>query len=63
VSLAKRGYLEEMVKEEQIDFIALMETGRDHFPRWDPKEIMWWQRIYLTLHVTSWPIWVNSPWY
>ena len=29
--LAKHGYLEELVKEEQIDFIALMETGRDHF--------------------------------
>jgi exonuclease III len=30
--LAKHGYLENLVKEEQIDFIALMETGRDHFP-------------------------------
>jgi exonuclease III len=29
--LAKHEYLEGMVKEEQIDFIALMETGRDQF--------------------------------
>jgi len=30
--LAKHGYLEDLVKAEQIDFIALMETGRDQFP-------------------------------
>ena len=30
--LAKHRYLSDMVREEQINFIALMETGRDNFP-------------------------------
>jgi exonuclease III len=30
--LAKNGYFEDLVKEEQLDFIALMKTSRDHFP-------------------------------
>jgi hypothetical protein len=30
--LAKRRYLKEMVREEQINFIALAETGRENFP-------------------------------
>ena len=30
--LAKHGYLEDLVKAEQIDFIALMEMSRDQFP-------------------------------
>jgi hypothetical protein len=30
--LAKHRYLAELVKEEQINFIALSETGRDSFP-------------------------------
>ena len=29
--LAKHRYLAEMVREEQINFIALSETGRDNF--------------------------------
>ena len=29
--MAKHKYLSEMVKEEQINFIALSETGRDDF--------------------------------
>ena len=30
--LAKHRFLAELVKEEQINFIALSETGRDDFP-------------------------------
>ena len=30
--LAKHRFLAELVKEEQINFIALSETGRDSFP-------------------------------
>jgi hypothetical protein len=30
--LAKHRFLSELVKEEQINFIALSETGRDSFP-------------------------------
>jgi hypothetical protein len=30
--LAKHGYLDDLVKEEQLDFIALMEMGWDNFP-------------------------------
>ena len=30
--LAKHRYLADLVREEQIEFIALMETGRDSFP-------------------------------
>ena len=30
--LAKHIFLADLVKEEQINFIALFETGRDDFP-------------------------------
>ena len=32
IDLAKHRLLADLVKEEQINFIALFETGRDDFP-------------------------------
>jgi hypothetical protein len=39
-NLAKHRFLSDLVKEEQISFIALSETGRDDFPD---------REIYLTM--------------
>ena len=37
--LAKHRYLKDLVKAEQIDFIALIETGRDQFPNGTLKKL------------------------
>jgi hypothetical protein len=57
--LAKYGYLSEMVKEEQIHFIALSETGRDDFSDTTLKnfcggrDFIWYSMAHMVVQAAS----------
>lgn len=51
--LAKHRFLADLVKEEQINFIALSETGRDEFPDHILKKVVRWPGIHLAQYGTS----------